>query len=95
MQTDVWIIGAGLTGTLAADEIIQNSDLNVVQLGSGSGASPYIHGFCMPVGTGDSEELLYKDTMASGYGQCDPRLVNSLCAGASELEAYFADKFEF
>lgn len=90
MQTDVLIIGAGLTGTVAADEIIQNSDLNVVQLGSGSGASPYIHGFCMPVGTGDSEELLYKDTMASGYGQCDPRLVNSLCAGASELEAYFA-----
>ena len=90
MRTDVLIIGAGLTGTVAADEIIQGSDLRVLQLGNGSGASPYIHGFCMPVGAGDSEELLYEDTMASGYGQCDPRLVRSLCANAAPLEAYFA-----
>ena len=90
MQTDVLIIGTGLTGTVAADEIIQGSDLHVVQLGSGSGASPYIHGFCMPVGTGDSEQLLYADTMASGYDQCDPRLVHSLCAGTAVLEEYFA-----
>ena len=89
MITDVLIIGAGLTGTVAADEIIQGSDLNVVQLGSGGGASPYIHGFCMPVGEGDSEQLLFTDTMASGYGQCDPKLVHSLCAGTSALEAYF------
>ena len=71
MHTDVLIIGAGLTGTVAADEIIRCSDLRVLQLGSGSGASPYIHGFCMPVGEGDSEKLLYADTMASGYGQSD------------------------
>ena len=90
MNTDVLIIGAGLTGTVAADEIIQNSGLHVLQLGSGSGASPYIHGFCMPVGAGDSEELLYADTMASGYGQCDPRLVYCLCSGTAALEEYFA-----
>ena len=89
MKTDVLIIGAGLTGTVAADEIIRHSDLQVVQLGSGSGASPYIHGFCMPVGVGDSKELLYEDTMASGYGQSDPRLVRSLCENAAALEAYF------
>ena len=91
MQTDVLIIGAGLAGTVAADEIVQSSDLNVLQLASGSGASPYIHGFCMPVGPGDSEALLYADTMESGYGQCDPRLVHSLCTGTAELEAYFAE----
>jgi aspartate oxidase len=90
MNTDVLIIGTGLTGTVAADEIIQRSDLRVLQLGSGSGASPYIHGFCMPVGPGDSEQLLYEDTMASGYGQCDARLVRSLCDGTGELEDYFA-----
>lgn len=90
MKTDVLIIGAGLTGTVAADEIIRHSDLQVVQLGSGSGASPYIHGFCMPVGAGDSEALLYEDTMASGYGQSDSRLVHSLCSGTAALEAYFA-----
>ena len=89
MVTDVLIIGAGLTGTVAADEIIRHSALQVVQLGSGSGASPYIHGFCMPVGAGDSEELLYADTMASGYGQSDPALVQSLCGNAAALEEYF------
>lgn len=89
MRTDVLIIGAGLTGTVAADEIIRGSSLNVVQLSCGSGASPYIHGFCMPVGPGDSEELLYADTMASGYGQSDPRLVHRLCSRAVALEEYF------
>ena len=91
MKTDVLIIGAGLTGTVAADVIVQNSDLNVVQLAGGSGASPYIHGFCMPVGQGDNEMLLWADTMASGYNQCDPKLVDSLCANAAALEAYFAE----
>lgn len=91
MKTDVLIIGAGLTGTVAADEIIRHSDLKVLQLGTGSGASPYIHGFCIPVGEGDSEDLLYADTMASGYGQCDAQLVQSLCAGSTELEAYFEE----
>ena len=49
MVTDVLIIGAGLTAVAAADEIIQHSSLQVVQLSCGSGASPYIHAFCMPV----------------------------------------------
>ena len=89
MMTDVLIIGAGLTGTVAADEIIRHSELQVVQLGSGSGASPYIHGFCMPVGPQDSQALLYEDTMASGYGQSDSRLVQSLCKNATALEEYF------
>ena len=89
MTTDVLIIGAGLTGTVAADEIIRHSRLQVVQLGSGSGASPYIHGFCMPVGEGDSAQLLYEDTMASGYGQSDPSLVQTLCQNAAALEEYF------
>ena len=89
MKTDVLIIGAGLTGTVAADEIIRRSRLQVVQLGSGSGASPYIHGFCMPVGEEDSEALLYADTMASGYGQSDPNLVKCLCENAAGLEEYF------
>lgn len=91
MKTDVLIIGAGLTGTVAADEILRNSDLKVLQLSSGSGASPYIHGFCMPVGAGDSVALLYADTMASGYGQCEPKLVESLCSHAATLEEYFAE----
>ena len=57
MKTDVLIIGGGLTGICAAYEIIKNSDLRVDLLQWGGGASPYIHGFCLPVGEGDSEEL--------------------------------------
>ena len=66
MQTDVLIIGAGLTGIVAADEIIKSSDLEVIQLSCGGGASPFIHAFCLPVGEGDSVELFYKDTVDSG-----------------------------
>lgn len=89
MQTDVLIIGAGLTGTVAADVIIGSSESNVLQLGCGSGASAYIHGFCLPVGEQDNEELFYKDTMLSGYSQSDPRLVQCLCSHTQELKAYF------
>ena len=91
MQTDVLIIGGGLTGIVAADEIIQHSDLEVLQLSCGGGASPYIHAFCLPIGEGDSEELFYKDTIDSGYGQCDPALAHRLCADSSNLSEYFCE----
>ena len=91
MQTDVLIIGAGLTGTVAADEIIRHSGLRVTQLCCGSGASPYIHAFCIPVGPNDSEELFYQDTIASGYSQSNPRLARALCYGTGTLEAYFEE----
>lgn len=91
MQTDVLIIGSGLTGIVAADEIIRHSDLSVIQLGCGGGASPFIHGFCLPVGEGDSNELFFEDSMSSGYGQSDERLVRRLCYDANELLAYFAE----
>ena len=48
MQTDILIIGGGLTGIAAAYEIIKSSDLKVTLLQCGGGASPYIHGFCLP-----------------------------------------------
>ena len=91
MKTDVLIIGGGLTGIAAADTIIQNSSLSVTLLQWGSGASPYIHAFCMPVGEGDSLELFYEDTMNSGYGQSDPKLAKRLCDGAPELLDYFRE----
>ena len=89
IQTDVLIIGGGLTGMVAADEIIQNSTLRVVQLNDGRGASPFIHGFCIPVGESDSEELFYEDSMRSGYWQSDTVLVRQLCRGSLELQDYF------
>lgn len=89
MQTDILIIGGGLTGITAAHEIIENSDLRVDLLQWGGGASPYIHGFCLPVGEGDSEELFYRDSMTSGYGQSRETLVRRLCRDSLDLPNYF------
>jgi len=90
MKTDVLIIGGGLTGIAAAYEIVKNTALQVDLIHCGGGASPYIHGFCIPVGEGDSRELFFEDTMASGYGQSDPRLARALCENSSDLMPYFA-----
>lgn len=91
MKTDVLIIGGGLTGIAAAYEIVKNTALQVDLIHCGGGASPYIHGFCIPVGEGDSRELFFQDTMASGYGQSDPRLARALCENSEGLMAYFAE----
>lgn len=85
METDVLIIGGGLAGFMAADTVIRGSELRVALLRWGSGASPFIHGFCMPVGPGDSPELFLQDTLASGYGQSDPKLARKLCYGATDM----------
>jgi len=91
MKTDVLIIGGGLTGIAAAHEIVKNTALQVDLLHCGGGASPYIHGFCIPVGEGDSRELFFEDTMASGYGQSDPRLARALCDQSEDLMPWFAE----
>ena len=89
MKTDILIIGGGLSAYAAAYEIIKNSDLNVTMLAPGGGVSPYIHGFCLPIGEGDSEELFYEDTVASGYGVGDKTLIRRLCKDSFELPKWF------
>lgn len=91
MKTDVLIIGGGLTGIAAAHEIVKNTALQVDLIHCGGGASPYIHAFCIPVGEGDSKELFFEDTMASGYGQSDPRLARALCENSEALMPWFAE----
>ena len=91
MKTDILILGGGLTGICAAWEIIKNSEAQVDLLGWGGGASPYIHGFCLPVGENDSEELFFNDSMASGYGQCRESLVRRLCRDSLTLPEYFRE----
>ena len=80
-----------MSGFCAAWEIVKHSDLSVDLLAWGGGASPCIHGFCLPVGEGDSEELFYRDSIESGYGQADPRLVRRLCRDSLLLPDYFAE----
>ena len=91
MQTDILIIGGGLTGIAAAYEIIKNSDLRVDLLQCGGGASPYIHGFSLPLGNDDSEELFYEDSMTSGYQQSRASLVRRLCHESLNLPEYFRE----
>lgn len=89
MKTDILILGGGLAGICAAWEILQNSGRTVDLLSCGGGASPYIHGFCLPVGEGDSEELFFADSMASGYHQSSKPLVARLCRDSLALPAWF------
>ena len=89
MKTDILILGGGLTGICAAWEILQSTSLRVDLLRWGGGASPYIHGFCLPVGEDDSEELFFADSMASGYGQCREDLMRRLCRDSLTLPDYF------
>lgn len=91
MLTDILIIGGGLSGIAAAYEIIKSSDLQVDLLQWGGGASPYIHGFCLPIGEGDSEALFYEDSMVSGYQQSRPELVKRLCHDSLALPEYFRE----
>ncbi len=89
MKTDILILGGGLAGICAAHEILQNSDRSVDLLSCGGGASPYIHGFCLPVGEEDSEQLFFADSMASSYYQSREILVRRLCRDSLHLPAWF------
>lgn len=89
MKTDILILGGGLAALAAADEAVQRSDYQVTLLQCGGGASPHIHGFCLPIGEGDSEELLLEDTLASGCGHTNRALARALCENSLGLMDYF------
>ena len=79
METDILILGAGLTGLNAAREIHETApDLRVLVTDAGGGASSEIMGFSAPVNPPDSAEVLCSDTLASGGGCSDPELVRIL-----------------
>ena len=54
---DVLILGGGLAGMIAADEIAR-SGAQVLLLRPGGGASPFVHGFSLPVLPEDSADML-------------------------------------
>ena len=89
-ETDVLIVGSGLTALIAADRVLMESDASVTLVSAGQGASPYIHGFSYPVGAGDNEALLIQDTLRSGGYENDPELVRALVSEVSGLPAFFA-----
>ena len=65
--TEVLIIGGGLTGLRAALAAAE-AGRDVTILWRGPGASPGIMGFNAPMGSEDSEDIFYNDTMRSGAG---------------------------
>ncbi len=84
MQTDLLIIGGGLTARRAA--AIAARGMRVTLLSDGAGASPFIHGLNVPLDPADSEELFFRDTMQSGAWQNDPTLVRALTKGSLALK---------
>lgn len=94
---NVLIIGTGLTGMMAAaqmkgllaspnEENERDADrIQIELIGDGMGASPYVHGFNIPLDERDSVEIFQEDTMRGGYGLSEPELVRRLCEGSLEL----------
>ncbi len=77
IDTDILVIGAGVSGLRAAVAAAEQGQ-KVVLVSKGASASPEIMGFNAPVVPGDSEELYFKDIGKSGYGINDPRLARVL-----------------
>ena len=87
LKTDALIIGSGLSGLLAAKKILEKtSDKKIIMLGDGWGASPYVHGFNMPLRADDSVEIFEDDTLKSGKFQSIPTLARTLCSGAEDVK---------
>ena len=91
----VLIIGNGLAGLMAASQLAgpllekrDNNGKHKIQIeiiGDGNGASPFVHGFNMPLFEKDSEEIFLSDTMAGGYELSCPELVEVLCRDSLKL----------
>ena len=86
---DVLIIGGGLAAMVAADALA-DTDARVLVLRAGGGASPFVHGFSLPMLPSDSAAVLMQDTLRAGCGQCRPELVRALCAGTAEIPQQLA-----
>ena len=83
IPTDILIIGGGLSGLTAA--WATGSKKKVMVLLDGAGASPYVHGFSLPAGEGDSPELLFRDTRESGRFQGKESLEKHLAFESLEV----------
>lgn len=90
----VLIIGAGLTGLVAAGQMTgafsekfreNRQNIQIEIAGDGSGASPWVHGLNLPVHPQDSVEAFARDTIRNGYGLSDIRLVEALCSDSLSL----------
>lgn len=85
LHTDILILGGGLSSWMAAHTLLGQKECRVLMLSDGMGASPWVHGFNVPLHPEDSLDDFYGDTRRSGYGQNDPALARSLCQDSLEI----------
>lgn len=91
LYADAVIVGGGLTGTLAARELLR-AGLRVLLLRDGRGASPGVAGFNIAGAVpGDTPACFLSDTEKSAGGIGDPVLERTLCEESATLPAYLAD----
>ena len=80
INSDVLIIGGGLTGSVAAYELTK-AGLKVRMLRNGFGASPGVSGFNIcGAQEGDDVDKFIEDTIISGHNQGDLKLVNIMAS---------------
>ena len=87
---DVLVIGGGLAGWRAAEAAVK-AGASVALVANGAGNSPDIHAINVPVREDDSVDVFIDDTLKSGRGACDRKLVEVLCRESVKL----ADEFPF
>lgn len=87
----VLVIGGGLAALMGAARICRyikekgRTDIQIEIFCDGKGASPYVHGFNIPLHENDSVETFIEDTMKSGYGLARKELVEALCMDSLAL----------
>ena len=88
MGIKVLIVGKGLTGLVAAWQLLEKTgkdQLEIEIVSDGSGASPYVHGFNVPLHPNDTVAIFKEDTMQGGYGLSNPALASCLCEDSETL----------
>ena len=86
IHTDALIIGTGLSGLLAARTLTKKlPTAEILMIGNGLGASPYVHGFNMVLHEEDSMDSFKEDTVVGSRNQSKDELVNALCDGSRKL----------
>ncbi|MDF9834227.1 fumarate reductase (CoM/CoB) subunit A [Ereboglobus sp. PH5-5] len=82
IQTDVLVIGAGITG-LRAGLAARCAGASVLIVAKGAAASPGVIGFNAPVGPDDSVQSFFEDTFKGSIELANPALVRLLTENAA------------
>ncbi|MGI6653410.1 MAG: FAD-binding protein [Christensenellales bacterium] len=84
VKTDCLIVGGGLAGWMAATQTAE-AGLSTLMLHDGCGASPWVHGFNVPIRKGDGADIFFEDTLRNGQGLSRPELARALCYDAQDI----------